>query len=122
VSLGRAAVLRPGDRVVVALAGTSVRLRCDDGAQSVVLIAYLMACPEFSVVNGESLPEVEPFGLLDGLPAKVLQEAREWERHLMEVETGLPPNPAPGSVSRPGYDPVTTSVADRDRVKATELG
>jgi putative transposase len=130
VTLARAAVLRPGDRVryhgadhvVVALAGTSVRLRSDDGVQSVVVIAYLMACPEFSVVNGESLSEVESFGLLDGLPAKVLQDAREWERHLVEVETGLPPNPSLGTEPRPGFDAVTTSVADRDRAKATELG
>src|SRR5664279_3678442 len=81
-----------------------------------------MACPEFSVVNGEPLPMVEPFGLLDGLPEKVLQDAREWERHLVEVETGLPPNPPPGTQPRQGFDPVATSVADRDRVKATELG
>ena len=56
----RAAVLRPGDLVrydgadhqVVALAGTSVRLRSDDGADSVVLVAYLMASPEFAVIDG----------------------------------------------------------------------
>ena len=109
MSLARAAVLRPGDRVhydgadyvVVALAGTSVRLRADDGAELVVLVSYLMACPEFSVTDGELLPEVEPFGLLDGLPAKVLQDARDWERHLVEVETGLPPN-LRAHLGRPG--------------------
>jgi hypothetical protein len=123
-------VLRPGDRVrydgadhmVVALAGTSVRLRSDDGGQLVVLVAYLMACPEFAVTDGEPLPTVEPFGLLDGLPAKVLQDAREWERHLVEVETGLAPDAPSGAEPRPGFDPVTTSVADRDRAKAAELG
>ena len=76
VTLTRAAVLRPGDWVrydggdhqVVALAGTSVRLRSDDGAESVVLVAYLMASPEFAVIDGAPAPSVEPFGLLDGLP------------------------------------------------------
>jgi hypothetical protein len=49
VTVLRAALLRPGDWVaydggehqVVALAGSSVRLRSDDGAESVVLAAYL---------------------------------------------------------------------------------
>ena len=106
----RAAVLRPGDLVrydgadhqVVALAGTSVRLRSDDGADSVVLVAYLMASPEFAVIDGAPGPWVEPFGLLEGLPVKVLEEAREWERHIVEVETGLPPNPLPGATPRAG--------------------
>ena len=123
-------MLRPGDRVrydgadhqVVALSGTSVRLHSDDGAQSVVLVAYLMACPEFSVVDGEPLPAVEPFGLLDGLPPKVLEDARTWERNIVEVETGLPPNPPLGASPRPGFDPATTTVAERDRAKALELG
>src|SRR6478672_11529658 len=106
----RAAVLRPGDLVrydgadhqVVALAGTSVRLRSDDGADSVVLVAYLMASPEFAVIDGAPAPWVEPFGLLEGLSVKVLEEAREWERHIVEVETGLPPNPLPGARGRNG--------------------
>jgi hypothetical protein len=68
------------------------------------------------------LPAVEPFGLLDGLPAKVLQDAREWERHLVEVEIGLAPDAPAGAEPRPGFDPVATSVADRDRAKAAELG
>jgi len=130
VTLAPPAVLRPGDRVrfdgtehlVVALAGTSVRLRSNDGAEAVVLAAYLMACPEFAVVGVDPVPAVEPFGLLDGLPVKVLQDAREWERHLVEVETGLPPNPPEGATPRPEYDPATTTVSQRERVKASELG
>jgi putative transposase len=68
VSLTRAAVLQPGDWVVfdggehqvVALVGTSVRLRSEDGVEQVVLVAYLMASPEFAVVDGAPLPAVEP--------------------------------------------------------------
>jgi transposase InsO family protein len=110
------------DHQVVALAGSSVRLRSDDGDESVVLVGYLMACPEFAVLDGEPLPAMESFGLLDGLPLKVLEDAREWERHLVEVETGLPPHPLPGVTPRPGFDPAITTVADRDRAKALELG
>ena len=97
MTLSAAGVLRPGDWVaydggehqVVALAGTSVRLRSDDGAESVVLVAYLLASPEFGLINGAPAPSVEPFGLLDGLPTAVLDAARDWERHVVEVETGL---------------------------------
>jgi putative transposase len=130
VTLAPPAVLRPGDRVafdgtdhlVVALTGTSVRLRCDDGSEAVVLASYLMASPEFAVIGGDPVPSMEPFGLLDGLPPKVLEDAREWERHVVEVETGLPPNPPEGATPRLEYDPATTTVSQREQVKAAELG
>ena len=126
----RAAVLRPGDWVrydgadhqVIALAGTSVRLRSDVGAESVVLVAYLMASPEFAVIDGTPTPSVEPFGLMDGLPVKALEQAREWERHIVEVETGLPPGALPGATPRAGFDPASTTIAERDQAKAAELG
>ena len=107
---------------MIALAGTSVRLRSDNGSESVVLLAYLMASPEFVVIDGARAPSVEPFGLLEGLPVKVLEEAREWERHVLEVETGLSPNPLPGATPRAGFDPASTTIAERDRAKAAELG
>jgi hypothetical protein len=124
------AVLRPGDWVhfdggeyqVVAVVGTSVRLRAPTGTESVVLASYLMASPGFLVVDGAPMPQVEPFGLLDGLPEEVLAEAREWERHLVEVETGLPPDAGPGMVPRPEYDPAVSSLIQRERAKAAELG
>jgi putative transposase len=123
-------VLRPGDWVhfdggehqVVAVVGTSVRLRAPVGTESVVLASYLMASPGFMVVGGAPMPRVEPFGLLDGLPGEVLAEAREWERHLVEVETGLPPDAGPGVVPRPEYDPAVCSLLQRERAKAAELG
>jgi putative transposase len=122
-------VLRPGDWVrfdggehqVVAVAGTAVRLRCTTGGEQVVLAGYLMAAPEFAVVDGEPAPSVEPFGLLDSLPEEVLAEARDWERHVVEVETGLPPDAAPGSPSRAQFDPARTTLNERDVAKAAEL-
>jgi len=130
VTVRTAAVLRPGDRVrydgadhvVVALAGTSVRLRSEDGSELVVLAGHLMACPEFEVAGGGRLPEVEPSGLLEGLPARVLEKAREWERHVVEAQAGLPPGAPAGAVPRPGFDPAVTTVCERDRAKAAELG
>ncbi|WP_019889407.1 DDE-type integrase/transposase/recombinase [Streptomyces purpureus] len=127
---GDAFVLRTGDWVsfddndhqVVALSGTSVRLRSSDGSETVVLASYLMASPGFAVTGADPPPELEPSGLLSTLPAPVLAAAQEWERHVVEVETGLPSDAAPGSTPRPEYDPATRSLAERDAAKAAELG
>lgn len=130
MTLAGAAVLRPGDWVqygsaehqVIGLAGVTVRLRSHDGFEQVVLATHLIGSPGFEVIGRDPVPEVEPFGLLDSLPAAALAAAREWERHVLEVNTGLPPAAEPGAVVRDGYDPAMTSVGDRAAAKAAELG
>jgi len=125
-----AAVLRVGDRIafdgdehlVVGLAGTSVRLRADSGGEQVLLVGHLLAAPDFAVLDGPTLPAVEPFGLLESLPTETVADAERWRDHLVEVQTGLPLGAAPGTTPRPGYDPQLTTIADRQRVKAAELG
>ncbi|MCC8242730.1 hypothetical protein [Saccharothrix luteola] len=72
---------------------------------------HLTAAPDFELFDTAELPEVEPFGLLGSRPAEVVAEAERWRDHLVEVETGLPPNPDPGARPRPGYDPLTTTLA-----------
>jgi hypothetical protein len=127
---GGRAVLRPGDRVcfdgaehqVLSLVGTSVRLRDEAGTEQVVLGGYLMAAPDFQVLGGGPLPSVEPVGLLDSLPDEVLAEARRWEQHIVEVETGLAPHAAPGTAPRGEYDPARRSLTERQQAKAAELG
>ena len=102
-------VLRPGDWVhfdggehqVVALTGTSVRLCSSDAAQMVVLATHLMSAPDFGVIDAAPPPQMTPFGLLDTLPAPVLAAAREWERHIVEITTGV----APEGIARPEYHP-----------------
>ncbi|MEU4449294.1 hypothetical protein AB0K14_38180 [Actinosynnema sp. NPDC050801] len=124
VSVG--AVLRVGDRVafdgdeylVVGLAGSAVRLRADASGEQVVLARHLMAAADFAVLDSPGLSAVEPFGLLDALPAG----AERWRDHVIEAQTGLPPGAGPGAVPRPGYDPHSTTLAERQHVKATELG
>jgi transposase InsO family protein len=123
-------VLRPGDWVsfdsgehqVLGFAGTSVRLRAQDGSEQVVLASYLMAAPDFAVTGGDPVPGIDPLGLLDGLPEEVLAAARDWERHVVEVESGVPPDAEPGTAPRPGYDSQTRTVAQRTQAKAEELG
>jgi putative transposase len=80
-----------------------------------------MGNPGFAVIDGVPSPTVEPFGLLDSRPTAVLDAAREWERHVVEVETGLAPGSDPGAAPRSGYDPATTTLMQRDEAKATEL-
>ncbi|MEU5898636.1 Mu transposase C-terminal domain-containing protein [Streptomyces venezuelae] len=126
---GESAVLRVGDWVtfddghhqVVALAGTAVRLRSSGGEESVVLASYLMAAPDFSVTGTESLPTLEPAGLLESLPEAARAAAVEWERHVVEVETGLPAGAEPGTPVKPEYDPARPLV-ERAQAKADELG
>jgi putative transposase len=122
-------VLRPGDWVhydggehqVLALAGVSVRLRSAAGAETVVLASHLMGSPGFGVVDGETLPEMVPFGLFDSLPGEALAAAHDWEQHVIEVTTGLPPGAAPGTPARAEYDPALRTLAERDQAKAAEL-
>ncbi|MGK5545485.1 Mu transposase C-terminal domain-containing protein [Streptomyces sp. URMC 127] len=130
MTAGGGSVLRPGDWVtfdgddhqVVALAGTAVRLRSAGGAESVVLASYLMAAPDFAVTGVEPLPEMEPAGLLETLPEPARAAAVEWQRHVVEVETGLPPGAEPGTAARSEYDPAARTVVERAQAKADELG
>jgi hypothetical protein len=125
-------VLRIGDRVmfegiehqVVALSGNSVRLLSAANEPSVISAPYLQAAPDFAILGTGDAgrpPQVPPLGLLQTLPEPVLQAAREWERHLVEVETGLPLGAAEGTRPRPQYDPVLRSLAQREQAKAEEL-
>ncbi|WP_229813531.1 integrase catalytic domain-containing protein [Lentzea flava] len=61
---------------------------------------------------------LEPLSLLETLPPDVVARARDWERHVLEVETGLTPG---ATAPRSGFDPVATTVEQRDQAKAAEL-
>ena len=126
----RPGIVRIGDRVVfsgteysvAALSGSLVRLVADSGETAVVAMAYLAGAPDFAVVGAGPRARVSPAGLLEALPEGVADAAREWERHLAEVETGLPPGAEPGTVPRPEFDPVARTLTERAQAKAGELG
>ncbi|GAB2752394.1 Mu transposase C-terminal domain-containing protein [Kitasatospora kifunensis] len=126
-------VLRVEDRVVfdgaehevVALSGNAVRLLSMSGQVSVVALPHLLMAADFAVV-GSAGPAAsrQPFvsdGLMDSVPQAAADRARMWERHLLEVETGLPVDAVPGAIPRPEYDPTRCSVAEREAAKASEL-
>src|SRR5664279_228549 len=101
---------------------TSVRLLSASGAASVVLASFLLGALDFALVKTTTTPRrVEPFGLLEGLPGEAVAQAREWERHLVEVVTGLPPGAPQDAKPRPQYDDVAVPPNERDRAKAEEL-
>jgi hypothetical protein len=58
---------------------------------------------------------------LDGLPDAAVAEALWWERHIVEVIRGLPPDAEPGAVPRAEYDPGLVSLTRREQAKAAEL-
>ncbi|WP_433664730.1 Mu transposase C-terminal domain-containing protein [Nocardia sp. CA-128927] len=125
----RPSVLSVGDQVVfggmghtvVAISGTRIRLLSNAGEASVVALPYLLAAADFELVGSGPAPKIEPFNLLDTLPEAVLAEAREWERHVIEVETGLAPGDEVAATARPEYDPVTRTLTAREQAKAAEL-
>ncbi|WP_327146897.1 TnsA-like heteromeric transposase endonuclease subunit [Nocardia sp. NBC_01327] len=95
-----------------------------DGAEAAgdtVALAFLLAAEDFELVGAAAAPKVEPINLLESLPEKVLETARDWERHVIEVETGLLPDAPQGSEPRLGYDPAVFSVRSREKAKAEEL-
>jgi hypothetical protein len=123
----RPGVLRVNDRVVfaggmhtvVAISGNAIRLLSAAGATTVVALPFLLAAADFELVGAAPASRVDPHGLLDALPAHALRAARDWERHLIEVETGLVPGE--DAVARAEYDPAVHPLAAREAAKAAEL-
>jgi putative transposase len=131
VTVGKATlpVLRVGDRVrfdgatqtVVGLSGTMVRLADEHGQTSVVRLPHLLTDPSFERIGERDPGPALPAGLLNGLPAQTVEAAQWWERHVVEVLTGLPPDAPPDAQPRPELDPHTRSLQQREQAKATEL-
>ncbi|MER5981073.1 Mu transposase C-terminal domain-containing protein [Streptomyces sp. NPDC001857] len=105
---------------VAAVAGASVSLVGEDGQTASVLSSFLFADPGFTVVGSPSAG-VRQWGLLESVPARERERAMAWQRHIREIETGLPDGPGSTGVPRPGYDPQRTSMAEREQAKADEL-
>ncbi len=110
---------------MVALAGTAVRLLPASGQATVVALPFLLAAPDFSIVGTRGaaaglVPRLVPHGLLEALPGHVVRAARDWERHLIEVLTGVPPDAPDGTAPRPEYD-LARPLTERERARAAEL-
>jgi hypothetical protein len=125
----RPAPLRVTDRVrfagrvhtVVGLEGTLVRLADEAGMVSVAHLAHLLASEGFEVFAGGGRVPLTAAVPPAGVAEAAVEKAAWWERHLVEVLTGLPPGAAPGERPRTGYDPAVFSLAQREQAKAAEL-
>ena len=130
MSGSRPGVLRVGARVrfdgavqtVAGLSGTLVRLAGQDGQAGVVQLAHLLASEGFEIIGGagQMRPPLSA-AALGGVPEEAVKDAVWWERHVVEVLTGTPPDAPPETVARPGYDPAAFTLAQREQAKAAEL-
>ena len=55
------------------------------------------------------------------MPEAAAAEALWWERHIVEVLRGVPPQAPPGTGPKPEYDPALVSLTRREQAKAAEL-
>lgn len=129
VGVGSRVRFEGAEYVVAGLDGPMVRLGPAGergpaaGGPAVVLLTHLLAAGDFEVLSasGPSV-QVGPLTLLrQDLPAEVVERATWWERHVVEVLTGLAPDAVPGTPPRPEYDPVTVSLRARETAKTQEL-
>jgi hypothetical protein len=126
--MSRHPVLRPGDTLrlggathtVAGLDSATVRLADVTGALTEVPTAGLLADPSLELVTASRVP-MAPQPALERLPAEAVEAARWWERHLIEVITGVPPGSPPGTGPRPEYDPACRSLRQRELSKHGEL-
>ncbi|TMR88555.1 transposase family protein [Nonomuraea basaltis] len=124
----RRGTLRIGDRVrfegavqtEVGLQGTLVRL-ADERGVGMVELAYLLGQADFEIVGARRGRPIPADRVVDGLPTRVVEEARWWEGHILEVLFGLPPDADPGARPRSEYDPACWSLTKREEAKAAEL-
>jgi hypothetical protein len=59
-------------------------------------LAEVIRAPGFAVVAADrDVAPLPPSGLLDGVPEAVAEQARWWERHIVEILTGRPPEHEP---------------------------
>jgi hypothetical protein len=126
----RGGFLGCGDRIrfrgdyftVLRVSGTLVVLGDDSmrTPERAVRLSDLQSDPDFTVLGAATSARVPAASRLEGLPKDVMQQARFWERHVLEVIRGVADDPADAG-SKPQYDLTLTTMVARERAKADEL-
>ena len=106
---------------VVALSGQDIHLVGPDGGGEAVLAGHLFADPGFTVVGADAPQAAPQWGLFETAPAAAREKALAWQRHVREVECGLPGGPGSEGTVREQYDPERHTLAQREQAKAQEL-
>ncbi len=112
---------------VEGLEGLTVRLRSSKGRLSVVATRELVGASDFEVLDGDEQQDHAELDTaqLNNVPSEALRKARELRVHLHEAITGYPsgnPSAPDQPEPKPEYDPTLTTVKQRLRAKATEIG
>lgn len=124
----RTGVVREGDEIrlssgvftVATLSGGAARLVDAVGQHMLMPLPELLADPALELVSG-SRPSLCSEEALAGLPEAAVERARWWERHILEILTGRPPDTAPGTRPRLEFDPAKRSLRQRELAKLAEL-
>ncbi|MCQ9178647.1 DDE-type integrase/transposase/recombinase [Streptomyces sp. IBSBF 2953] len=113
---------------VSALSGTTVHLVPAPGSAAspiAAVIQFLAVAEDFAVLDSTGLVlAARPFpnwAMLEGVSPDCARDARTWQRHVIEVDTGLLPGVPEGSRPREGYDPDRFTLVERYQRKAAEL-
>jgi len=116
-----------GTYQVLVVQGPEVQLGCLDeqGQDARALISAVVGAEDYALLHegGEALPaeQVADTSSLSLLPEGQQGRVRDWERHLREIDEGVPPDAEEGTAPRHGYDPERFTVRQRIATKAAEL-
>ncbi|WP_309030233.1 Mu transposase C-terminal domain-containing protein [Streptomyces alfalfae] len=112
---------------VQVLQGPEVQLGCldEEGLDARALVSAVVGSDDFAVLDENGGPgereQVADTSRLSLLSATERKLVRDWERHLREVDEGVPPDAEEGTAPRPGYDPKQFTVRERLAAKAAEM-
>ncbi|QIY59411.1 transposase family protein [Streptomyces sp. RPA4-5] len=127
LQLGARVRWQGGTYRVLVLQGAEVQLGCLDkeGLDARALASAVVGADDFALLD-EDLQELEQEQVADTSGLALLSEnelklVRDWERHLREIDDGVPPDAEEGAVPRPGYDPDRFTVRQRLAAKAAEM-
>jgi putative transposase len=109
------------DQVVIGVSGPAVRLAGTGGEVVTISVSGLLAAEDFAVLDARPRPGMPQVWVLDGLSQDAVQDALWWQRHIVEVLTGVPADAEEGAVPRPEYDPAVVTLTRREQAKAAEL-
>ncbi|MEY9490914.1 transposase InsO family protein [Streptomyces calvus] len=112
---------------VEVLQGPEVQLSCldEEGLDARALVSAVVGADDFAVLDEAGGPcereRVADTSRLSLLSETEMKLVRDWERHLREVDDGVPPGAEEGTAPRPGYDPGQFTVRQRLAAKAAEM-
>jgi hypothetical protein len=106
-----------GTYTITSVSGRHITLMDDAGRACEADVTVLLFASEFTVLAPGSERTAWDFDAEGASRERALW----WESHILEVLTGLPADAAPDVRPRPGFDPVSHSLAEREQAKAREL-